>query len=54
VADSIKVAARSRGQGRLLVGPSGPNSARARVLYFFLFLFEFLFMVTIYIHIYTL
>jgi hypothetical protein len=54
VAGSIKVAARSRGQGRLLVGPSGPNSARARVLYFFLFLFEFLFMVTIYIHIYTL
>jgi hypothetical protein len=51
VAGSIKVAARSWGQGRLLVGPSGPNSARARVLYFFLFLFEFLFMVTIYIYI---
>jgi hypothetical protein len=53
VAGSIKVAARSRGQGRLLVGPSGPNSARARVLYFFSFSFRIYFYGNN-IHIYTL
>jgi hypothetical protein len=54
VVGSIKVAARSRGQGRLLVGPSGPNSARARVLYFFSFSFRISFYGNnIYTYIYT-